>query len=127
MYYGRYTGCPSATSTFSDPPLPASGHAIHSAGVLGPAVRCFPPSTTPGRWPTNTTGSTRTAIVHSSSTRAPTASMTTDANGVDDVGERETSPPYPVPLRGIQVRLRIIDRDTRQVRQMTVSSDFIPE
>jgi hypothetical protein len=48
-------------------------------------------------------------------------------NGVDDVGERETSPPYPVPLRGIQVRLRIIDRDTRQVRQMTVSSDFIPE
>jgi prepilin-type N-terminal cleavage/methylation domain-containing protein len=48
-------------------------------------------------------------------------------NGVDDVGERETSPPYPVPLRGIQVRLRIIDRDSRQVRQMTVSSDFIPE
>lgn len=48
-------------------------------------------------------------------------------NGVDDVGERETSPPYPVPLRGIQVRLRIIDRDTRQVRQMTVTSDFIPE
>ncbi|MHB8973494.1 MAG: PulJ/GspJ family protein [Pirellulaceae bacterium] len=50
-----------------------------------------------------------------------------NANGVDDVGERETSPPYPVPLRGIQVRLRIIDSDTRQVRQMTVSSDFIPE
>jgi hypothetical protein len=49
------------------------------------------------------------------------------ANGVDDVGERETSPPYPVPLRGIQVRIRILDRDTRQVRQMTVSSDFIPE
>ena len=50
-----------------------------------------------------------------------------NANGVDDVGERETSPPYPVPLRGIQVRLRIIDRDSRQVRQMTVTSDFIPE
>jgi len=48
-------------------------------------------------------------------------------NGVDDVGERETSPPYPVPLRGIQVRIRILDRDTRQVRQMTVSTDFIPE
>ena len=50
-----------------------------------------------------------------------------NANGVDDVGERETSPPYPAALRGIQVRLRIIDRDSRQVRQMTVSSDFIPE
>ena len=51
----------------------------------------------------------------------------TAANGVDDVVARETTPPYPVPLRGIQVRLRIMDRDTRQVRQMTVSSDFIPE
>lgn len=48
-------------------------------------------------------------------------------NGVDDVSERETSPPYPVPLRGIQVRLRIIDTDSRQVRQVTVASDFVPE
>jgi len=48
-------------------------------------------------------------------------------NGVDDVGERETSPPYPHPLRGVQVRIRVIDHDTRQVRQMTVTSDFTPE
>lgn len=48
-------------------------------------------------------------------------------NGVDDVGERETSPPYPVPLRGIQVRFRVIDNASRQVRQVTVSSNFIPE
>ena len=48
-------------------------------------------------------------------------------NGVDDMGERETSPPYPIPLRGIQVRLRIIDPDSRQVRQMTAVSDFTPE
>ncbi len=50
-----------------------------------------------------------------------------NASGVDDAGERETSPPYPAPLRGIQVRLRIIDPDSRQVRQVTVSSDFVPE
>jgi len=50
-----------------------------------------------------------------------------DQYGVDDAGERETSPPYPYPLRGIQVRIRILDRDTRQVRQMTVCSDFVPE
>lgn len=50
-----------------------------------------------------------------------------DANGVDDPGERETSPPYPVPLRSVQVRLRIIDPDSRQVRQVTVTSDFTPE
>ena len=42
--------------------------------------------------------------------------------GIDDVLEFETSPPYPVPLRGIQIRIRIIDPDSRQVRQMTVVS-----
>lgn len=50
-----------------------------------------------------------------------------NTNGVDDVGERETAPPYPVPLRGIQVKIRAVEPDTRQVRQVTVVSDFIPE
>ncbi len=50
-----------------------------------------------------------------------------NVNGVDDVGERETSPPYPVPLRGIQVKIRALEPDTRQIRQVTVVSDFIPE
>lgn len=50
-----------------------------------------------------------------------------DAGGVDDATERETAPPYAVPLRGIQVRIRGIDPDTRQVRQVTVMSDFVPE
>ena len=49
------------------------------------------------------------------------------ANGTDDVGERETSPPYPSPLRGIEVKIRAIDPDSRQIRQVTVVSDFIPE
>ncbi len=48
-------------------------------------------------------------------------------NGVDDLQERETSPPYPVPLRGLRVRIRMIEPDTRQVRQITVTSDFTPE
>jgi len=48
-------------------------------------------------------------------------------DGVDDPGERETSPPYSVPLRGIQVKIRVWDPDSRQVRQMTVVSDFVPE
>jgi hypothetical protein len=48
-------------------------------------------------------------------------------NGVDDVGERETSPPYPVPLRGVQVRIRVLEVETSQVRQATVIQDFIPE
>jgi len=48
-------------------------------------------------------------------------------NGVDDVSERETTPPYPYPLRGVQIRIRILEPATRQVRQATVESDFIPE
>ena len=47
--------------------------------------------------------------------------------GPDDVFERETSPPYPVPLRGIQIKIRVNDPDSRQVREMTVVSDFVPE
>ncbi|MEE2991366.1 MAG: prepilin-type N-terminal cleavage/methylation domain-containing protein [Planctomycetota bacterium] len=46
---------------------------------------------------------------------------------VDDASERETSPPYPFPLRGIQISLRVLDPDSRQVRQMTVVNDFTPE
>lgn len=48
-------------------------------------------------------------------------------NGVDDVGERETSPPYPVPIRGLKVTMRIYDPNTRQVRQGTVTAEFLPE
>lgn len=47
--------------------------------------------------------------------------------GVDDAGERETSPPYDVPLRGIQVRLRAYERDSRQVREVSVKQHFVPE
>jgi hypothetical protein len=47
--------------------------------------------------------------------------------GVDDIAERETSPPYPVPLRGIKVTIRMIEPDSRQVRQVSVVNDFTPE
>lgn len=48
-------------------------------------------------------------------------------NGTDDVGERETAPPYPVPLRGLQVSIRVLEPDTRQVRQREVIAKFTPE
>jgi len=48
-----------------------------------------------------------------------------DGNGaVDDVNERETMAPYPVPLRGIQVKIRVFEPDSRQVREVTVGADF---
>lgn len=43
---------------------------------------------------------------------------------VDDPAERETQPPYPAPLRGIEVRIRTIDIGTKQVRQVSVVGDF---
>lgn len=53
-----------------------------------------------------------------------------DDNGdgvVDDIGEYETSPPYPVPLRGISITVRAIEDGTRQVRQDTIMADFLPK
>ena len=49
------------------------------------------------------------------------------ANGVDDSGERETSPPYPGALRGLQIKLRVYDATSRNVHQETVTANFIPE
>ena len=48
-------------------------------------------------------------------------------NGPDDVGERETAPPYDKPLRGIQVILRVYEHDSRQIRQVSVDQHFVPE
>ena len=45
-------------------------------------------------------------------------------NGVDDPGERETSPPYPVDLSGVEIRIRMMEFNTRQVRQVSVIGDF---
>jgi len=48
-------------------------------------------------------------------------------NGVDDVNEREAPPPYPVPLRGIQVKIRVFEPSSRQIREVTVVQEFLPE
>jgi hypothetical protein len=50
----------------------------------------------------------------------PTASIVS-------VGERETLPPYPFPLRGVQIRIRVYEPDTRQVREVKVVQDFLPD
>jgi prepilin-type N-terminal cleavage/methylation domain-containing protein len=45
---------------------------------------------------------------------------------VDDITEQETSPPYPVALRGIEIRIRCYEPYSRQVRQVTVRHTFVP-
>ncbi|MDC0936494.1 prepilin-type N-terminal cleavage/methylation domain-containing protein [Pirellulales bacterium] len=47
-------------------------------------------------------------------------------SGVDDAGERETSPPYDTPLRGVKIILRAYERDTRQIRETSVTHSFVP-
>lgn len=47
-------------------------------------------------------------------------------NGPDDALERETSPPYDAPLRGLQVRLRVYERDARQIRETSVTRSLVP-
>lgn len=49
-----------------------------------------------------------------------------NAYGIDDVLERETSPPYPVPLRGVKVILRTYELAARQVREVSVTHSFVP-
>jgi hypothetical protein len=54
-------------------------------------------------------------------------------NNADDNGDRlpdntpesETSPPYPVPLKGIEVRIRCFEPTSKQVRQVTIRHTFI--
>ena len=59
--------------------------------------------------------------------RAGAAVAEQAADGVaDDSGEMETSPPYPFPLRGIEIRIRCYDPASRQVRQVTVRHAFVP-
>lgn len=48
-----------------------------------------------------------------------------NGNGViDEPAERETAPPYALPLEGIQVRLRVYEPSSRQIRQMTILKSF---
>jgi prepilin-type N-terminal cleavage/methylation domain-containing protein len=48
-----------------------------------------------------------------------------DGNGlIDEAAEFDTSPPYPVPLRGIEVRLRCYEPTSKQVRQITIRQAF---
>lgn len=50
-----------------------------------------------------------------------------NANGVDDNLERETLPPYPNRVLGVKATIRIVERNSKQVRQTEVISSFVPQ
>ena len=45
----------------------------------------------------------------------------------DDDAERETRPPYPFPIRGIQISTRLIEKTTQQVSQSSIIQSYVPE
>lgn len=47
--------------------------------------------------------------------------------GVDDLTEVEGPVPYPVPLKGIQIKIRVYEPDSRQIREVTLTQDFLWE
>ena len=49
------------------------------------------------------------------------------SNVIDDPGERETSPPYLEPIRGMKVTLRLVEKGTKQVHQVSIVHSFVPE
>lgn len=51
--------------------------------------------------------------------------LDSNADGfVDESSESETSAPYPVPLRGLEVRIRCIDPLSKQIRQISIRHSF---
>lgn len=49
-----------------------------------------------------------------------------DGNGlVDDDAEADAPPPYPAPLKGIQVKIRVFEPDSKQVREVTIVHEFL--
>ena len=49
------------------------------------------------------------------------------SNVIDDPGERETQPPYVEPIRGMKITLRLVEKGTKQVHQVSVIHSFVPE
>ncbi|MGC3969291.1 MAG: hypothetical protein QM775_18610 [Pirellulales bacterium] len=41
-------------------------------------------------------------------------------------GEQEASPPYRSPLRGIKITLRVMEQDSKEVREVTIVHEFLP-
>ena len=47
-----------------------------------------------------------------------------NANGQYDPAETEAPPPYRTPLHGIQIKIRVFDPESRQIREVTVVREF---
>ena len=99
---------------FANPPTPKSQLA---AGVLGVFDTWSPSYESDGVDQDGGAGVDQgTNGVNDNGTAAP-----------DDDAERETRPPYPNPIRGIEITTRIVEKTTLQVQQSSVVQSYVPE
>lgn len=64
---------------------------------------------------------------HDNDPVTPRITPASGVQGVDDASERETQPPYNHPLRAMQAKIRVYDRESRQIREATVTRNFVPQ
>jgi hypothetical protein len=103
---------PSPAPTNSSPiaPAPVSGCATYDTWSAGYET-----------WLYNPTGSTpQTSNISNNG-------FDDMGSGVDSPNERLTCPPYPVPLRGVQIKIRTYEFTSKQVREVTLQESFVPD
>jgi type II secretory pathway component PulJ len=111
---------------------PAGWDAVHNPNNIPVPQPNFsgygrPPLTGSGTWPRVYDTWCNTYDVFA--TGAPTRNGFDDGNVgiVDNDSEPAYFAPYPAPMRGIQVKIRIFEPDSRQVREVTIEQDFLPK
>jgi hypothetical protein len=143
MGYNRYLGSPAITSQFSAAPSYIGPAAYQTA--LGYTYDTWAASYERDGYNQKSNDPTFSAVTPPPPPRffdpsvffdpslprqADLATNGTDDNNnglVDDPLERDTVPPYGYPLRGLQVKIRVYEPGTRQMRQATIVADFIHE
>jgi hypothetical protein len=120
--YGAYVDLPSkdaggALRTYAPGYVPAAGAPVPRFNQIWESTKSQMP-----------TGNGAAGIYDSwSATYEATGADGLDNNGdgiVDDPSEADTSAPYPGPLLGIQVKIRVYDPASRSVREATVRQNF---
>ncbi len=126
--------------TPQDPPLMDVPRPFQGAGsdakFIGSSypMESFPPSIRPYRWIANTWCSWYGGFDSDGFDNDGDGLIDEGANGIDDNGvngvddtaERESQPPYPYPIRSIQISVRMVEKKTNQVLQKTIKESFVP-
>lgn len=109
---------------------------FHGPGNLRSRLRGEAPNTSPGAnalasvYDTWTTHYERDGVDQDGDSIVDEGTNGFDDNlqgGIDDPTEQEMPPPYAHPLRAVQITIRAFDPDFQEVREVTVTQDFVIE